>query len=286
MLFAAVRAAHFLSLMAMFGAAAFAVLLERRGLPRPPEEGLRVFFPVAAATAFVTAILWLVLAAARMTGDPAQLNWAAVELVAGATQFGRIAVCRILGLGLLLVLTLFKARARGAVAGLAALLLASLSLTSHAAAASGALPLLRAGNDAVHLLMAGFWVGGLVLLAGLTRRHYRQPQNLAAPFLLFSRWGTVAVALLILSGIVNAASILPLRSLSTGNRYADVLAVKIALALAMVALAVVNRLELVPSLKTGSEKIARQLDRSVLAEILLGMLVIAIVGYLGQMAPT
>ena len=46
-----------------------------------------------------------------------------------------------------------------------------------------------------------------------------------------------------------------------------------------------NRLELVPALDAGNPNIVRKLSRSILAEILLGMLVIGIVGYLGQMAP-
>ena len=285
-LFAAIRAIHFLSLMAAFGVAAFMVLLGRRQMPGPPESWTRVFFPAAAAIAFVTAILWLVLAAARMTGDPAQWNWAAIKLVASATEFGRIAVWRILGLGLLLAVCLTPARRRmGAVAGLSALLLASLGLTSHAAAEAGAMPLLRAANDAMHLLTAGFWVGGLAVLAILIRRHHARPEYLAAPFHLFSRWGTPAVAVLVLSGIANAATILPVRALSTDNEYADILAAKIALALLMIVLAVVNRLELVPALGNANPDTAGKLSRSVLAEIILGITVIGIVGYLGQMAP-
>jgi putative copper resistance protein D len=285
-LFAAIRVAHFLSLMAAFGAAAFMVLLGRRQMPEPPERWTRAFFPAAAAIAFITAILWLVLAAARMTGDPAQLNWAAIKLVASATGFGRIAMWRILGLGLLLVFCCTPARGRiGVVAGLSALLLASLGLTSHAAAEAGAFPLIRAANDAAHLLTAGFWIGGLAVLAILIRRHHARPEYLAAPFHVFSRWGTPAVAVLVLSGIANAATILPVRAISTANAYADILAAKIALALLMIALAVVNRRELVPALGTGNPNIVRKLSRSICAEILLGMLVIGIVGYLGQMAP-
>lgn len=281
-LFAAIRAAHFLSLMAAFGAASFGALLARHQMPGPPERWARAFFPAAAAIGLFTAILWLVLAAAGMTGGP--LDPAAVKLVASATEFGRIAVWRILGLGLLLALCLVRMRL-GAVAVLTALLLASLGLTSHAAAEAGAMPLLRAGNDALHLLTAGFWVGGLVVLAILVRQHHKQPEYLAAPFHLFSRWGTPAVAVLVLSGIANAAAILPVRALSTNNAYVDILGVKIALALVMIVLAIVNRLELVPLLGAGNRTVAGRLSRSVLAEILLGMLVIGIVGYLGQMAP-
>ncbi|HEY2836412.1 MAG TPA: CopD family protein [Rhizomicrobium sp.] len=284
---AVVRAVHFLSLMATFGTAAFLTLLRGHNLRGPPEKMVRIFFPAAAAFALVTAALWLVLAAAGMVGDPARIDPAAVRLVASATEFGRIAIWRIGGLAALLALCLSPARARtGVLTGLTALLLASLGLTSHAAAAAGPWPFLRAGNDALHLLTAGFWIGGLVVLAALVGENHLRPLDLSAPFRLFSRWGTPAVTLLVLSGVTNAGFILPLRSISRGNAYADVLAVKITLALGMIILAVVNRLELVPALAGGGGKVAKRLAYSVFAEVLLGALVIFIVGYLGQMAPS
>ena len=147
------------------------------------------------------------------------------------------------------------------------------------------LPLARAGNDAKHLMAAGFWVGGLIVLGALLWQHRSAPDRLIAPFGLFSRWGTVAVALLVLSGMTNAAIILPLRSVTPHNAYADLLAVKITLALGMIVLAVINRQQLVPALGKHNDGITRQLAYSVAVEILLGALVIGIVGYLGQMPP-
>jgi copper resistance protein D len=284
-LFAAVRAVHFISLMVVFGAAALSALLRAHKIAGPPDRMTRIVFPAAAALGFVTAIAWFFVVAGRMLGDwRGMLDPANLRLVATATAFGRVAVWRMAGLALMLCLSPARTRT-GMTAALAALLLGSLGLTSHAAAAAGDLPLLRAGNDAAHLLAAGFWIGGLVVLASFVRQHLRQPQKLVAPFRLFSRWGSVAVVVLIFSGIVNAASILPAHSLSTANSYVDILAVKIVLALGMVVLAVVNRLELVPALDAGHANTARQLSLSVFAEIILGIVVIAIVGYLGQMAP-
>jgi putative copper resistance protein D len=271
--------------MGVFGAAAFLSLLRARGLARPPECAIRGFFPAAAANAFLTALIWFALVAGNMVGDVGKaLDPATLRLVASGTEFGRIAVWRIAGLFLLVGFCVTRAR-QNVVAGLAALLLASLGLTSHAAAAAGVLPMLRAGNDAIHLLCAGFWVGGLIVLAGLLWRDHRAPQRLIAPFRLFSRWGTGAVALLIVSGIANATFILPVKTITPHNAYADILALKIALALFMVGLAVANRLQLVPALAVRNGHLTRQLGLNVAAEILLGVAVIAIVGYLGQMAP-
>ena len=285
-MFAITRALHFLSLMGVFGAGFFLVLLRAQKLPGPPERVIRVILPVAAGVALITGILWLLLAAGRMVGDwHAAFDAKTIVLVATATEFGQIALVRIIGLAALFLLCLPPAR-MGWVAAVAALLLASLGLTSHAAAAAGPFPLLRATNDGAHLISAGFWVGGLIVLGGLVKPYYQDPRNLIAPFRLFSRWGTVAVIALIVSGLINAGSILPVRSLSTDNAYADVLAAKVILAVIMIVLAVVNRLELVPALHLGHEKTTRQLAASVCAEILLGFVVSCIVGYLGQMAPS
>ena len=287
-LLAAIRAAHFMSLMAAFGAGVFQTLLRRHRLGEAPARTTRVFFPAMATLGLITAVIWLFMAAGQMAGDwHAALDPGTLKIVLGQTKFGRIAVWRIGGLMLFWIVCLGRGRSRDlAAALLTALLLGSLALTSHAAAAEGGLPpLARAGNDAVHLLAAGFWVGGLIVLGALVWSRHAAPSTLIAPFRLFSRWGTVAVALLVLSGITNAAIILPIHAVTPHNAYADLLAIKIALALGMIALAVINRQQLVPALGSHNGRLVRQLAASVAAEIFSGALVIGIVGYLGQMPP-
>jgi len=285
--FAAVRAAHFASLMTIFGAGFFLLLLKRHHLIEMPARAARVLFMSAASLALVSAMAWLVLVAGQMSGDwHAAFDPASIQAVAAETEFGRIALARIAGLGLLWLLCLLQNPWPGRAAILlAALLLGALGLTSHAAASSGGFASIRAANDSVHLLAAGFWLGGLIVLAVLVARHHHEPVTLRGPFQLFSAWGTIAVALLILSGVSNAAVILPVKSVSAHSAYAQLLAAKITLALAMIALAVVNRMQLVPALRDGDSMTARFLARSVRAEILLGALVVGIVGYLGLMPP-
>jgi copper resistance protein D len=283
--FAAVRALHFISLMMLFGAAAFLWLLHAFRIAGPPKRTFRTLFPVVAALSLATGVLWFILVAGNMAGNwRAGFDGAMLTLVATKTEFGQIALWRLAGLGFLCVLCQSPARERpGLLACFAAILLAALGFTSHAAAAEGAFPLLRAGNDALHLLTAGFWVGGLMVLAALVA--LCQPRELIEPFRLFSRVGTIAVALLVVSGVVNAASILPASAMMSENAYTGLLAVKIALAISMIGLAVVNRIQLVPTLGTVGGAVIRQLGLSVLAEIVLGTLIIVLVGYLGQMAP-
>ena len=285
--FAAVRAIHFASLMAIFGAGTYLVLLRRHLRIEMPARAAQILFAWAATLALVSAVAWLFLVAGQMSGDwRAALDPVAIRLVASGTAFGRIAVWRIAGLSVLWLLLLFRGPSPSLIVAIvAALLLGALGLTSHAAASSGDFGLVRAANDAVHLLAAGFWLGGLLVLAALLWRHHRVPTSLRGPFHLFSAWGTYAVALLVLSGISNAASILPVRSISSHSAYTDVLAIKIMLALTMIALAVINRMQLVPALGDGENKVTRFLAHSVAAEILLGALIVGLAGYLGLMPP-
>lgn len=285
--FASVRAMHFASLMAIFGAGFFLLLLRRYHLIEMPARAARVLFISAASLALASSVAWFVLVAGQMSGDwHAALHPAVIKAVATETEFGRIAVMRIAGLILLWLLCLLQNPSPGrATVLLAALILGALGLTSHVAASSGGFALIRAANDSVHLLAGGFWLGGLIVLAVLVARHHREPVTLRGPFQLFSAWGTIAVALLVLSGVSNAAVILPVKSVSAHSAYAQLLAIKITLALAMIALAVINRMQLVPALRDGESATTRFLARSVRAEILLGALVVGIAGYLGLMPP-
>ncbi len=282
--FAAVRAIHLASLMIAFGASAYLMLLRRElGIEIPVQPGLRA----ASLLALVSAVLWLFLVAGQMSGDWGNAtNPGTVMLVASGTHFGHIWTGRIGGLVLLGLGSFIWSPARHpAWPILAGLLLASLGLTSHAAAGSGGLGLVRAANDAVHLLTAGFWIGALFVLAMLARRHRREPIKLYAPFRLFSLWGTYAVAILVVTGLVNVVSILPARAITLHNLYADLLTAKIAVALAMIGLAAVNRSLLLPGLHNGEARASRQMGYNVVVEIALGVTVVAIVGYLGMTAP-
>jgi putative copper resistance protein D len=258
--FAAVRAIHFASLMTAFG---------------------------ASSLAFISAVLWLFLVTGQMSGDwHNAIDLQTVALVVSSTHFGHVWIARIGGLMLLVSGCYFWNPARAsALPLLTGLLLASLGLVSHAAAGSGKFDLMRAANDAAHLLTAGFWLGALLVLTMLARRHRQEPHKLYAPFRLFSLWGTYTVAILVVTGLVNVALILPGRALRLNNIYADLLSVKVSIALAMIGLAAVNRSILLPGLHNGEANASRQMRYNTLVEIALGVTVVAIVGYLGMTAP-
>ena len=110
---------------------------------------------------------------------------------------------------------------------LSALALVLPAATSHAAAASPAgFAAIGAITDGVHLLTAGFWIGGLVVLLLLWRR--REP-NMPLALSLFSDWAMVAVLLLVMTGLINSASILLGQEGSMSTLYLSVLGAKLAL---------------------------------------------------------
>jgi putative copper resistance protein D len=232
-------------------------------------------------------MVWFGLIAGQMSGswrgslDPAILQLAALD-----TRFGQIFVGRFIGLAALWLMCVPGLRPHSpGVAILAGFLLASLGPISHAAASGSDIAIFGAINDAAHLLTAGFWLGGLVVLALLLRRHWGDRDSLIGALRLFSIWGTTAVAVLVITGLINTISILPVSDMSLRNSYFDLLLVKVGLASVMIGLAALNRWRFAPALRTGGERAMQHLAASVGSEIVLGFTIVAIVGVLGLMAP-
>lgn len=286
-LFAAVRAIHFASLMAVCGAGAFLALLRSRLHMEVNTIAARILFASAATLALITAVAWLGLVAGQMSGDwRSALDPAALATVVTGTRFGQVFLWRIGGLAVLWIACILKTPSQNLLpALLAAVLLGALGLTSHAAASGSEFGIVRAGNDAAHLLAGGFWLGGLLVLAMLMWRHRNAPAVLVGPLQLFSAWGTYAIAALVVTGVTNAASILPAAAISVRGAYARALLSKVSIALVMIALAAVNRWRLVPALRGGEPGAPHALARSVGAEIALAAVVIAIAAWLGLMPP-
>ena len=192
------------------------------------------------------------------------------------TRFGQFFLVRmaaLAGLGLLLAIR----RGRAAMVLLSALALVLPAATSHAAAASPAgFAAIGAITDGVHLLTAGFWIGGLVVLLLLWRR--REP-NMPLALSLFSDWAMVAVLLLVMTGLINSGlhSAGPGRTMSA--LYLSVLGAKLALVAGMIGLALVNRFRLMPK---GREAL---IARHAAIELSLGLVAVLLAGLLGQLQP-
>ncbi|MCM8747795.1 copper resistance protein CopC [Thermomicrobiaceae bacterium CFH 74404] len=170
--------------------------------------------------------------------------------------------------------------------GLAAAL--AYSSMSHAAAQPAGRPAAVAA-DWLHLVAASVWVGGLLaLLAGLilVRRgeieRWREVYALAIP--RFSTLAIASVAILTLTGLYSAwlqvGNLEALRS--TG--YGRALLVKLALVLVLLELGAINLLVTGPRMRRSVDA-PRHFGYTVLAEAVLGIAVLLVVGVLTSLPP-
>jgi len=297
-----IRAAHLAATALTAGVLAFLVVVAQ-----PALRGAATL--EAACAVRCRQLAWLALAATLLSG----LAWVAVEIMAMTerslsdamqdglvsivltrTTFGLVADLR-LGLALLLAAALAFASAtaasRAIALGSAAALLASLAWSGHAAGTVGPKGPLHLAADALHLLAAGAWIGGLVPLALVlaSARHDGQWAAVAAKIVRrFSVMGMVSVATLVATGAVNAWFLVGSWRALTGTSYGRLLLVKLGLFAALLALAAVNRLHLTPRLVSPAPAQAQALHllvRSCIMEIALGVLVFGVVGALGTLHP-
>lgn len=279
---------HMAACMLLFGGSAMAVMLgaERFGWNAELDGRVIRVLGLAALVAAVTAVGWLLLEAASMGGTWADaLSGSIIRAVMRETEFGHLWTPRLALAALVCVVAAFTRRPSRALALAAAALLGSLALTGHAVMDSGALGWAHPLNQAVHLLAAGLWLGGLAPL-GLLLGQLREGDSAAAVRALrrFSDVALTAVLLVLASGIANTWMLLGRPAALVGSIYGRVLIAKLVLVAALVCLALANRLRLLPALASGAEAAAR-IERNVKIELALGAAVIAAAMALGNLPP-
>lgn len=269
-----VRAVHFAACTVAMGTLAFSEFAVPRGAGLP--RGFNTMAAAAFAVAALSGTLWLVLIARNILDVPLAGVWDGLADVAAGTRFGRVACLRV---GLALAgLAALAFGARRAALGAAALLIASIAFTGHAGAGTGLHGTIHFVSDMVHLLAAGVWLGGLPALICLLLA------NPAGPAAATRRFGSIAmasVAIIAVTGLINTAYLVRVPSEPLASAYNRVLALKLALFAAMLALAAGNRFWLTPSLP----RTAFRLAVAVVAETALGLAALILVGALGTLQP-
>jgi putative copper resistance protein D len=282
--FALVRALHLASLMILFGSAVLLLRLRAR-VPELALEsrGLRRLRLAGAALALLSALAWLCFAAGQMAGDAkAMLDPGTLRLTLGSTLFGQMLMARLIVLVLLGGAVL--ARREAFIVLLSGLGLGLISVTSHAAEASPAnFAAIGVGTDGLHLLCGGIWLGGLCVLAAIMAQR-RQAPRLTLALTVFAGWGMAAVALLAMTGLINAATIVLGGPGHAARLYLGVLGAKLVLVLAMTLLALNNHFRLLPRLQRPEA--AAALKGNIIWELGLGLAVVLLAGLLGLLAPT
>ena len=273
------RFVHYAAVLLLFGLSLFPLYADA-GETRPR---LRQWMLWAVIVALLGSGPWLVFTAANMAGDMGSgFDWDTLEPVLFDTAFGSAWLARD---ALALVLTGLLMLARGGRVLpmlLAAALLASLAGIGHTQQTEGGAHIVHVGADALHLLAAGAWLGGLVALAYTLFEGAGDKEQI---LMRFSGMGYVAVAVLVASGFVNGLYLVGTLDALVGTPYGQLLLVKLGLFAGMLALAVSNRFWLVPALKAGEPRTLARLRRHVIGEEALGLLVILVVSVLGTIEP-
>lgn len=299
----AVRFALYVDLMLVFGLPLFALYTVQ---PRR-NEGSAVASPLTLVAWSLTgaglSVLGLLMIAATMS-DVAlfQLDRERVDGLLNGTAIGtagKVRVALLLLAALLGFLPAAMPRVRlGLQSATSAVALASLAWTGHGAADEGSRGLIHLAADIIHLLAAGVWVGALAGLLVLLARTRSGGSDRADRIALahralagFATVGSVAVALIVATGIMNSWFLVGFANISllASSLYGRLLILKLLVFSGMIGLAGLNRFKLTPAITARDGALAadsiRSIRRSVALEASLALIVLGLVAWLGTLAP-
>lgn len=291
------RALHYTTTILATGALSFRGLIagpvrlqsEKVGVDRQ----LLLIFWAGLALAFFSAAGWLLSVSAAIDGG----TWGravadgTAAMVLTETQFGHVWVVRLV-VGLLLGAAVGAASAQGIwrrsfELALAAVFAGSLAFAGHAASAPGLKGDIHLLSDALHIIAVCAWVGGLVpyalYLGSIDEGSRSSSADIEDVTRRFSSLGMLAVLTIATTGIVNSFYLVGSVHLFTHTEYGQLLLIKVALFIAMVGVAAINRYRLMPALP--SQGAVKRLRRNSLIEVCFGLSILCIVAVLGTMPP-
>jgi putative copper resistance protein D len=298
-----VRFGLYLDLMMLFGLACFG-LYALRGGERRFGATIR-FAPLLAGTALLGALLsvfGLVSMATGMAGVPlTAVDRTSVDLVLWGTEAGTAWQVRTTALVTAALLAFAGIRyprfALCAIALAGAVAITTLAWSGHGAADAGALGWVHLIADVFHLLSAGIWIGALMGLALLVFRraaltdgtHLTLSHRALAGFSLI---GSVVVAVIIISGLINSWILVGVANLSMlpTTLYGQLLIAKLALFVSMLGLAGANRFHLTPAFEGAIAdgdhgRAIGALRKSLAIETGCAIVILGLVAWLGTLEP-
>lgn len=277
------RLALYVDLLLLFGLALFGLYSFNAVLRfQPMLRGL-------ALIGTLLSVAGLVLMTRAMSGETEfSALWPHLQMMLLETDVGLAWALRIIALSVVLIRPgVWLASMAGAVA------LASLAWNGHGAMDEGSLRFWHFLSDILHLLAAGAWLGAMLALVLMARGRIDESRlRLLMHAVKRFEWvGAAIVLTLSITGVVNYLFIVGprLNEVLLGS-YGVLLAIKVLLFAGMLVLAALNRFQLGPalaqSLRNGQPVIAANaLRRSVLLELVIALLIIAIVAWLGTLSP-
>lgn len=241
----------------------------------------RLVLALLAIVAALASAWWALESVAAMAGiSLAELDQATAEVVLAQTPLGKVMEWRLTALAAVVLACFlpFRVLRLPALALAGSVALGSVAWTGHAGASEIALHRVA---DVAHVIAAATWIGALaVFVASAFSREGADTAALAR----FARTGSVVVAVLIVTGLLNTLAIAGW-PMALEARWFSILAVKLALFAAMLALAAGNRWRIVPALERGEPGATARLRRSLLLEFAAGLGVVAAVSLLGVLDP-
>jgi putative copper export protein/mono/diheme cytochrome c family protein len=277
------RGAHVAALISLFGTLVFvAVMAEAMRCAPRLRNILHYLGRASAACAIFIGFAWLFLESARIADTdsfPATLH--ALPVVAFQTQYGRWFVLRCVLLVALLLLPFSRRTGLAGALALAGAALAVQPLLGHAGALGGNAGAELIGSEALHLLAAGAWLGGLLplfLAVGILPR-----EAAARTCLGFTSIGLSAVLLLAGTAVVQVATLIGGLPGLFGTEYGHVGLLKLGCFLVLLALAALNRLVLTGRMARGG--VQSRMRLSIALEAVLGVLVVVIASFLASLTP-
>ena len=304
LLLMSIRFALFAVLMLIAGLAAFPLHALELGERQDPELGSIISRPLpwlCAAALFLSLMAMAVLTASMQGVGIFAIDPAMVITLVSETDVGVAWLVRMAALLVAAVVAFRIARnpvAPTMIAAAGAVALATLVWSGHAGASEGTAGRIHRASDALHLIAAAIWLGAiagflLMLRPGEPVAKARLAMT-ARSLDRFAPVGTLCVLLIATTGLVNGQMIVGAANIgrSIASPYGQLLAIKLVLFAAMLALAAANRWRLTPALRrafdepdTDPARAARAMRRSLVLEALAGLAILALVAWFGMLEP-
>ena len=256
---------------------------------------------VLAALGFVLSGFGMLVLVAQMTGSSIRtVDLEVLREIASESGIGTAWLVRMASMAIAVVAALAINRssaARYVLLSSVSLAIATLVWTGHAGATEGWVGTAHRLSDMLHMLASAVWIGGIAAFAWMLFRPVtaQSGAHLAVAHRAldrFSRVGTIAVAVIVATGIVNCLAVVgfPHFTRLPLTDYGKLLIVKLLLFAAMLALAALNRWRLTPALgvavhNDNPASALAGLRRSLLAEGSAALAILAVVAWLGTLEP-
>lgn len=280
------RFIHFTALMLVFGSALYGAWLAPLSIRRLMSRRFLRLQQHAALWSFLSALLMLAIQGGLMGSGWQDVISVSTWVAVLHTQFGGVWLWQIVLALVTLVAALIVPRNLPRL--LLLLTLAQFALLTgvgHATLHSGGIGALQQTNHALHLICAAAWFGGLLpVMYCMHLARGRWQQQAVYTMMRFSRYGHLAVAGVLLTGIANILFIQSF-SLPLWAAWGQLLLLKCALVLLMVVIALANRYLLVPRMRQDNRRINLYFIWMTKIEWGIGAVVLAIVSLFATLEP-